>query len=126
MRASRIPPLTPNRLSKHQTPASLRIDIHYARLSIVQRWNWERFHRLASFLNVTYGELASLIALPHSHLDGIRERNFFPGPAALLLTILEASILKNYSDDIIAQPFPTDYAPPQNTGEIRPDEPPAP
>jgi len=123
MRAS---PITPNRASKHQTPASLRIDIHYAKLSLIRRWNWERFHRLASFLNVTYGELASLIALPHSLLDGIRERNYFPGPAALLLTLLEANALKLYSDDIIAQPFPTDYAPPEDPGKVRPDSTPAP
>lgn len=121
-----VPPLTPNHTSKHQTPASLRIDLHYARLNLIRRWNWERFHRLAAFLNVTYGELASLIALPHSQLYTCRERNYFHGSAALLLTLLEANALKDYSEDVIAQPFPTNYAPPKDSGEVRADPAPTP
>jgi hypothetical protein len=105
------PHFVPNRGSKHQTPASLNIDLHYAKLGVVRRWNWERFHRLAAFLNMTYGELASTICLHHSLLEGVRARNVFPGPAALLLTLLEAQYLADYSNDIIANPF---YAPSQD------------
>lgn len=115
-----MPPITPNRGSKHQTLASLRIDLHYAKLDVIRRWSWERFHRLASFLNVTHGELASLVALPHSRLGTIKERNFFPGSTALLLTIIEANALKNYSEDIIENPFPD--ALPRNPREVRPDD----
>ncbi len=111
--------LLPNKASKIQTVASTRIDVHYATLNVIRRWNWERFHRLAAFLNVTYGELASLIALPHDRLATIKERNFFPGSSALLLTIIEANALKNYSEDIIENPFPD--ALPRNPREVRPD-----
>lgn len=108
---NRRPIFAPNKGSKLQTAASLNIDIHYAQIDVIRRWNWERYHRLAAFLNLTHGELASFICLPHSQLAGIRTRNVFPGPAALLLTLLEAQVLANYSDDIIAQPFPKEYAP---------------
>lgn len=108
------PALVPNKGSRLQTPASLNIDVHYAQLNVIRRWNWERFHRLAAFLNLTHGELASLICLPHRHLKGIRARNVFPGPAALLLTLLEAQVLASYSNDIIPNPFPQHYAPSSN------------
>lgn len=115
------PLFVPNQGSKLQTPASLNIDLHYAHLDVIRRWNWERYHRLAAFLQLTYGELASLICLPHSQLKGIRERNVFPGPPALLLTLLEAQVLSAYSSDVIAQPFPQQYAPSKNPEEVRPD-----
>lgn len=111
-----MPPVfVPNKGSKLQTPASLNIDLHYAELQVIRRWNWERYHRLAAFLRLTHGELASLICLPHSLLKGIQRRNVFPGPAALLLTLLEAQVMQAYSKDIIAQPFPSDYAPSQDS-----------
>lgn len=116
------PSVVPNAKSIRKTPASLNIDLHYAELNIVRRWNWERFHRLAAFLNVTYEELASLICLPHTQLPGIKKRNFFPGPAALLLTLIEAQAMIEYSQDIIAQPFPTQYASPRDTEPLRPDQ----
>ena len=113
--------LTPNHYSKFQTPGSLQIDLHYADLQVVRRWTWERFHRLASFLRLTYGELASLICLPHGQLKGVQARNYFPGPAALLLTLLEAQVMAAYSNDIISNPFPSSYAPSQSPSEVQPD-----
>jgi hypothetical protein len=101
-------PILPNRKSRFTTPASLRIDLHYARIGVIARWDWERFTRLALFLNYTPEEMASLICLQHSHLHGIRERNIFPGPAALLLTLVEAQVLKGISYDIISNPLPND------------------
>lgn len=111
--------MLPNKDGPHQTPASLSIDVHYLQLQIVRRWNWDRFHRLAAFLRLTHGELASMICLPHSHLAGIQKRNIFPGPAALLLTLLEAQTLSKFSKDIIIDPFP--HAPSGNPQEARPD-----
>jgi hypothetical protein len=112
--------LLQNKGSPLQTPASLLTDVHYAKLNIVRRWNWDRFNRLAAFLQLTHGELASLICLPHSQLPGIRKRNVFPGPVALLLTLLEAQVLAQFSNDIIAQPFPPN-ASSSHPQEIRPD-----
>jgi len=112
--------MIPNRGSSVQTPSSMLIDVHYARLNIIRRWNWDRFHRLAAFLQLTHAELASYICLRHSHLPGIESRNCFPGPAALLLTCLEAQVLSTYTKDVIAKPFP-DHAPSKNPQETRPD-----
>ncbi len=112
--------LLPNKGSPHQSPSSLLIDVHYAKLNLVRRWNWDRFHRLAAFLRLTHGELASLVCIQHSHLNGIQRRNVFPGPAALLLTLLEAQVLAKCSNDIIPQPFPQ-YAPSTDSPEVRPD-----
>ena len=99
-------PILPNRHSPHQTPASLRVDLRYAELGIVARWDWDRYLRLAAFLNYTPYELASVICIPHGRLWRCQRRNRFPGPAALLLTLLEAQAMKDYSEDIIANPFP--------------------
>jgi len=98
--------ILPNRKSPLETPGSVLIDVHYAKLNIVRRWDWDRFNRLAAFLRLTHGELASFICLPHSLLKGCQKRNCFPGPAALLLTLLEAQVMAKFSNDVIPQPFP--------------------
>ena len=100
------PPHLPNRQSPLQTPASLRIDLHYAHLGVKVRWDWDRFLRLAAFLNYTPAELASVICLPHGRLWYCERYNSFPGPAALLLTLLEAKALKGFTSDIIPNPLP--------------------
>jgi hypothetical protein len=101
-------PVLPNRKSPHQTPASLRVDLHYAHLGVIARWDWDRFLRLAAFLNYTPQELASVICLQHGKLARAEQTNRFPGPAALLLTLLEAQAMKDFSADIIKAPFPHD------------------
>lgn len=98
-------PHLPNRRSSLATPASHLIDGHYADLGIVRRWTWDRYHRLASFLNLTAGELASLVCMPHRHLNTAKMTNRFSGSTALLLTLLEAKAMKGYSTDIIADPI---------------------
>lgn len=107
---TKYPPYLPNRYSKHQTPASLLIDLHYARLGVRARWDWERYCRISTFLDYTPYELASLIHLTHAHVPAIEQNNKFPGPAALLLTLLEAQAMKDYSTDTIPNPFPHDFA----------------
>lgn len=109
--APKYAPVLPNRKSPHATTASFQIDLHYAKLGVIARWDWDRYLRLASFLNYTPHELASLVCLPHVKLKPIERNNRFPGPVALLLTMLEAQALKNFSADIIANPLPND--PPQ-------------
>lgn len=96
----------PNQASPHETPASILIDIHYANLQVRFRWTWERYCRLAAFLNYTIGELASVICLEHSLLRQAEKYNKFPGPACLHLTLLEARAMRLLSTDIIANPFP--------------------
>ncbi len=97
--------LLPNRGSPLATPASLNIDIHYARLGIKTRWTWERFIRLAGFLNYTPAELASVICLTHRTMAVCQKQNWFSGPACLLLTMLEARAAADYLPDVIKDPF---------------------
>lgn len=102
----------PNLSSSSQTPASLMIDIHYARLGLAHRWTWARFTRLCRVINVTTSELASLVLMPHAWISRYKARKVLPGhegvrrPIAMLLTILEAHVLSEVSSDIIKNPFP--------------------
>jgi hypothetical protein len=106
-----VPPL-PNIGSDGQTPASLAIDVHYARLFLVERWTWERFVRLCHFLKMTSCEVASLALLPHRYIPLYQERNVLPLPrahaasVALSLTLLEAYLMRGLTDDVVSQPFP--------------------
>lgn len=100
------PPILQNKNSRHKTPASLRFDLHYAKIGVIARWDWSRYIRLATFLTLTPTELASLICMPHAHLDSAERNNRFAGPACLLLTLLEAQAMANYTNDVLANPFP--------------------
>lgn len=107
-----LPPL-PNAQSEHRTATTTLIDIHYSNLRIAERWNWARYERLCSVLKVTPYELASLVCLPHSSVEKLREHGTLPGivtgggrAIGMLLTILEARILKKLVPDIIENPFP--------------------
>jgi hypothetical protein len=113
----KYPPVLHNKQSPHQTPGSFSIDLHYAKLGICARWDWDRYTRLATFLNLTPWELASLICLSHSACDTAQKRNKFRGPECMVLTLLEAQVLKNFSADIIPKPFPTSlpHDPPQGS-----------
>lgn len=95
-----------NRGSPRRTFGSIRFDLHYAKLGIIARWDWDRYTRLAKFLDLTVHELASLICLRHRHLDLAQRDNVFPGPAALLLTLVEAQAMSAYTKDVIAEPLP--------------------
>lgn len=102
----------PNIESKVQTPTSLRVDIHYAQLNLVNRWTWTRFATLCRFLNITPAELASVVLMPHAWLIRYRQTGCFPvrdqarRPIAMVLTILEASVASKLSGDTIENPFP--------------------
>ena len=102
----------PNRNSDIQTPASLKIDLRYAKLQIYDRWTYDRFVRLATFLNLTAGELASLACIPHRSLPVFERRNRLKiglcknYGSAFLLTLIEAHVCREWTHDIIANPFP--------------------
>lgn len=98
-------PLLPNSASQKQTLGSRRIDLHYAKLGLPRRWTWTRFMELCSFLRVTPEEMASTIGMLHRHLPIAYRRNQFPGPAALLLTLIEANVKKGLSEDIVENPI---------------------
>lgn len=95
-----------NRGSPARTVGSMRFDFHYAKLGIIARWDWDRYSRLAAFLNLTAHELASLICLRHRHVEIAQRDNAFSGPASLLLTLLEAQAMSAYTKDVIAEPLP--------------------
>lgn len=102
----------PNLGSPDQTPASLAIDIHYMNLMLIQRWDWERYVRLCTFLKMTACEVASLVLLPHKSVTGYKQKNVLPLrrahalSVALNLTLLEAYLMRGLSEDIVEQPFP--------------------
>lgn len=103
-------PNLPNERSHGQTTASLLIDVHYGKLFLVERWNWDRFIRLCSFLKMTPCEVASLVLMPHSDV-ALYERNnrlisLRARPIAMLLTLLEAHVCRGMTDDIIENPYP--------------------
>lgn len=106
-----VPPM-PNEKSRHQTPASLAIDLHYANLLLVERWDWDRYSRLCNLLKLTPHEMASLVLLPHKYVERFRELNGLPMNYAharavgLILTLLEAHLCKHISKDVIENPFP--------------------
>ena len=102
----------PNEGSRCQTPASLQTDLRYAQLHIWKRMTWERYVRLAAFLNVTPAELASIVCVPHRALESFERRNhLYNGhaadrAAALLLTLLESHVAKEFTQDVIENPLP--------------------
>jgi hypothetical protein len=87
------------------TPASDLIDIHYETLGLRKLWNRDRIERLCGYLRLSQAELASMVAVGHIRFDGYIQRNFFPGPLALLLTMLETRYLKGLAADIITNLF---------------------
>lgn len=102
----------PNEGSKLATPSTLSIDLHYAQLRIWERWTWERFSRLCTFLKVTPAELASIACIPHNQLDAFQQRNRVMQSgsanraAAMVLTLLEAHVCAEFTKDVLENPFP--------------------
>lgn len=103
-------PRLPNEGSKHQTPASLMIDSHYAKSRVVERWSWERYVRLCQFLRMTPWEVASIVMLSHNAVETFHRRGRLSGTGyravALVLTLLEAHVMAAWTDDVIRNPFP--------------------
>jgi hypothetical protein len=108
-----VEPRFPNLRSQDQTIITAKIDIHYADLGIVDRWTWERFNRMAAFLRLQHAELASLICLRHTDMRRAKKEDRFPGPAALLLTLMEAQFMSEYIATI-KNPFPNLNALPED------------
>lgn len=108
-----LPAILPNHGSKNATPASLKIDLHYAKRDIFTRWNFERFLRLAAFLKLTPYELGSLAGIAHKDVDLFREANVLVDfrnrrhyAAAILLTNFEWHATKAFTDDVVNDVFP--------------------
>lgn len=65
-------------------------------------------------MRLSHYELASLVLMPHKFVREWPGTNIMPIPRAqgayaqaMLLTLLEARVLENWSNDIIKNPFPT-------------------
>lgn len=118
----------PNEGSDFATPSTVNIDLHYADLRIWERWTWERFTRLCTFLNVTPAELASIACIPHNQLGAFQKRNRVMQSgspnraAAMVLTLLEAHVASAYTKDVVPMPFPNLNARPNND-DARPSNP---
>lgn len=110
----------PNIGSEHATQASLQIDANYAIAFRQHPWTWDRFIRLCSFLNVTPGELASAVRMPHSCLPGferdIRMRGEGAGAWELLLTSYETAAYSPIADPVQPNPFADLHALSKDTG----------
>jgi hypothetical protein len=109
----KIRPKLPNPGSLHQTPASLILDVHYAKLLLVERWTWDRFIRFAAYLKMTPYELGSAALISHDMVDHLRSKNHLGGyrhqgvrAQALILTLLEAHLCGAIFHDVIQNPFP--------------------
>lgn len=107
-----LPPL-PNADSDFTTATTKLLDLHYSNKRIAERWDWQRYQRLCSFLKLTEAELASLCMMPHSWIASLREKNRLPcavtggGRAVgMLLTILEARVMKRIVPDVVEDIFP--------------------
>lgn len=107
-----LPPL-PNSDSELTTATTKLLDLHYSNLRIAERWTWQRYQRLCSVLKLTEAELASLCLMPHRWLAGFKENDRMPcsinggGRAvAMILTLLEARVMKRVVPDVIIYPFP--------------------
>ena len=107
-----LPPL-PNTDSEHTTATTKLLDLHYSNKRIAERWTFERYERLCSVLKLTHYELASLVCMPHVYVAKLREYNRIPGSVngggraiGMLLTLLEARVLKKTVGDVIKNPFP--------------------
>lgn len=104
-------PQLPNVGSTHSTPTTQLLDCHWSTMSLVRRWDWVRFVRLANFLQMTPWELASLAMIKHAALEGYKRRGVLPvqnpSATALLLTLLEAQAMKGWTADIIVNPWPS-------------------
>lgn len=87
------------------TPASELIDIHYEVLGVKKRWTRDRIERLCGFLKISQSELASMTLAGHKSFDTYIKKGSFPGPLAILLTILESRYLAGFAPDVITNLF---------------------
>ena len=87
------------------TPASTHIDIHYAKLELLKRWDRSRIERLCGYLKISQSELASMIAVSHNRFEGYLKRGIMAGPAALMLTVMESRYLSGKAPDVIPNIF---------------------
>lgn len=114
-RLEKIQPYVANQQSPHKTPLSVQIEIHYAKLGIIGRWDWARYRRIAYFCNYTVYELASLLCVSHKTIDVAKAQNRFPSSVCMLLTLFEAQLIGKFTDDVIRNPFPSFDDPPKGS-----------
>lgn len=93
------------------TGASALIDAHYATLGIQGAWDEDRVLRLCGWLRITRYELASLVMYPHQQMKKSMKTGYFPGPVALLFTILENELMPDILMDAIPEDKDTPIIP---------------
>jgi len=82
------------------------MDAHYERIGVKKKWNKARVDRLCGFLRMNYGELASLLCMPHAEFTKILLKpKHFPGPLCLLLSIIEHRYMSEFTKDTISNIF---------------------
>ena len=89
-------------LKSENTSASLLISSRYSRLKIRARWDKKRVDRLCRFLNITRHELETLVGSKVDRVDVGKSLNM---TICLLLTLLEATFLKDYTKDVVENIF---------------------
>jgi hypothetical protein len=83
------------------TAASKIIDTHYEISSIRNMWTTERVNRLAKMLNFTLGEISSILAHPHKDFMAKLKKRQLSGPACVLLTLIEHTMLGELLGDTV-------------------------
>jgi hypothetical protein len=103
----------PNFGSDFATPSSQRVDAHYVKLNLLDRWTWERFSRMCRFMQLTPYELGSIACIPHRVIEQWKLRSVLPMSAtqgayavALILTVIESQVLAGHVSDVIEDPIP--------------------
>lgn len=89
-------------LRSEETSASLLISARYSKLKVRARWDKKRVDRLCRFLNITRHELETLVGSKVDRVDVGKKLNM---TICLLLTLLEATFLKEYTKDVIENIF---------------------
>lgn len=98
--------------SKGQTAASVMLDTHWSMMRLESRWTWERFVRLAKFLEMTPYELASLVMLRHQDVPSYLERGMMHPKhrttrlIALFLQLVENHVMGAWDPAVVLDPFP--------------------
>lgn len=92
----------------------MAMDIHHAKTDINGRWDAERFLRLASFLELTPHEMASMLMIRHKTMDTLIANNMDIRGGNRSLYLLLSIIEQAYMGHLIGDPIV--IIPPKHNG----------
>ena len=93
------------------TATTMAMDIHHAKMDTNGRWDRERFLRLASYLELTPHEMASMLLIKHSTMDRLLASDLRVNGGNKSLYLLLSIIEQTYMGTLIGDPI--ELLPPQ-------------